>query len=167
MRRTAWGPAGVPPRFIPQNLLGLEGACRTAPLTTKIDLASAAGGAAQPSSPINHGHRLAAALDQLGKVGIDPLAATLAPNEQPHLRGKRLAEGQRHRLVIASIADHIAIMRRLEITDNECATLIGALRQLVDFDPEPVSPRVQTLRAILERLEPQKPQAIPETASTG
>ena len=35
----------------------------------------------------------------------------------------------------------------------------------VDFDPQPRSPQTQALKAILERLEPQKSQPIPDTAS--
>jgi hypothetical protein len=58
-------------------------------------------------------------------------------------------------------------MQRLELSDNERAILITALRRLVDFDPQPVSPQTQALTAILERLDPQKPQPIPNTASTG
>jgi len=58
-------------------------------------------------------------------------------------------------------------MQRLDLTDNERAILITVLRRLVDFDPQPLSPQIQALKAILERLEPQKPQPIPETASTG
>jgi hypothetical protein len=38
------------------------------------------------------------------------------------------------------------------------------LRRLVDFDPQPLSPQIQALKAILERLVPQKPQPIPDTA---
>ena len=53
----------------------------------------------------------------------------------------------------------------LDLTDNERAILITALRRLVD--PQPLSPQTQALKAILERLEPQKPQSIPDTASTG
>ena len=48
----------------------------------------------------------------------------------------------------------------------ERAILITVLRRLVDFDPQPLSPQIQALKAILERLEPQKPHPIPETAST-
>jgi hypothetical protein len=55
----------------------------------------------------------------------------------------------------------------LDLTDNERAILITALRRLVDFDPQALSPQIQALKAILERLEPQKPQLIPDTASTG
>jgi len=60
------------------------------------------------------------------------------------------------------------MMQRLDLTDNERAILITALRRLVDFDPQPLSPQMQALKAILlERLEPQKLQPIPDTASTG
>ena len=59
------------------------------------------------------------------------------------------------------------MMRRLDLTNNERAILITALRRLVDFDPQPLSPQTQALKAILERLEPQKPHPIPDTASTG
>ena len=58
-------------------------------------------------------------------------------------------------------------MMQLDLTDNERAILITALRRLVDFDPQALSPQIQALKAILERLEPQKPQLIPDTASTG
>ena len=58
-------------------------------------------------------------------------------------------------------------MQRLELSDNERAILITALRRLVDFDPQPLSPQTQALKAVLERLDPQKPQPIPDTASTG
>ena len=57
------------------------------------------------------------------------------------------------------------MMQRLDLTDNERAILITALRRLVDFDP--LSPQTQALKAILERLDPQKPQPIPDTAGTG
>ena len=59
------------------------------------------------------------------------------------------------------------IMQRLDLTDNERAILITALRRLVDFEPQALSPQIRALKAILERLEPQKPEAIPDTASTG
>jgi hypothetical protein len=59
------------------------------------------------------------------------------------------------------------MMQRLDLTDNERAILITALRRLVDFEPQSRSPQTQALRSILERLEPHKPQPIPDTASTG
>jgi hypothetical protein len=59
------------------------------------------------------------------------------------------------------------MMQRLDLTDNERAVLITALRRLVDFDPRSLSPQTHALEAILERLEPHKPQPIPDTAGTG
>jgi hypothetical protein len=59
------------------------------------------------------------------------------------------------------------MMQRLDLTDNERAILITALRRLVDFEPHALSPQIRALKAILQRLEPQKPQPIPDTASTG
>ena len=59
------------------------------------------------------------------------------------------------------------MMQRLDLTDNERAILITTLRRLVDFDPQLLSPQTQALKAILERLEPHKPQPIPDTAGTG
>jgi hypothetical protein len=59
------------------------------------------------------------------------------------------------------------MMQRFDLTDNERAILITALRRLVDFDPQLLSPQTQALKAILERLKPQKPQPIPDTAGTG
>jgi hypothetical protein len=58
-------------------------------------------------------------------------------------------------------------MQRLDLSDNERAILITALRRLVEFDPRSVSPQTHALKAILERLEPHKAQPIPDTASTG
>ncbi len=59
------------------------------------------------------------------------------------------------------------MMQRLDLTDNERAVLIAALRRLFDFDPQPLSPQSQALKVILERLEPHKPRFLPEDASTG
>ena len=58
-------------------------------------------------------------------------------------------------------------MQRLDRTDNERTVLITALRLLVNFDPRSLLPQTQALRAILERLDPHKPQPIPDTASIG
>ena len=51
------------------------------------------------------------------------------------------------------------MMQPLDLTDNERAILITALRRLVNFDP--LSPQTQALKAILERLEPQNPSPYP------
>ena len=55
----------------------------------------------------------------------------------------------------------------LDLSDEETTALLRLLSTTIDDDRYPLSPRVQTLKAILERLEPQKPQSIPDTASTG
>ncbi len=57
------------------------------------------------------------------------------------------------------------MMQRLDLTDNERAALIVALRRLIDA--QPLSAQSQTLKAILERLEPHKPRSLPKDASTG
>lgn len=44
----------------------------------------------------------------------------------------------------------------LELDDAERARLVETLRQIVEYDPFPMSPRVRTLRAILGKLEPPK-----------
>ena len=86
----------------------------------------------------------------------------------PDPRGCACPEGLRGRALpsrgLLAIFD---IMQRLDLTDNERAVLITALRRLVDFDPRSLSPQTDALNAILERLEPHKPQPIPDTASTG
>ena len=78
---------------------------------------------------------------------------------------ERTAEREFSRLVLTSFPAHIGMMQRLDLTDNERAILNTALRRLVNFDP--LSSQTQALNAILERLEPQKPQPIPDTAGTG
>ena len=39
------------------------------------------------------------------------------------------------------------MMQRLDLTDNERAILVTALRRLVDFEPQALSPQIQALRA--------------------
>ncbi len=58
-------------------------------------------------------------------------------------------------------------MEQLELSDNERAVLAALLHEVLDYGGDPLSPRIEALKAILARLEPQKPQAIPEDASTG
>jgi len=48
-------------------------------------------------------------------------------------------------------------MPQLDLTDNERAVLIATLRRLIDLEPEPSA---QTLKLILDRLQPQKPQSL-------
>jgi hypothetical protein len=43
----------------------------------------------------------------------------------------------------------------LEISDEETAALIRELHDIVENDRYPFSPRIRTLRAILEKLRPE------------
>ena len=56
-------------------------------------------------------------------------------------------------------------MPLLDLTDEECALVIVVLRQLIEIDPQ--SPRTDSLRRLLAKLQPANPVAVPETASTG
>ena len=51
-------------------------------------------------------------------------------------------------------AHHIRGMD-LELDDELAAALIKELAEIVEGDPYPFSPRISTLRAILEKLAPQ------------
>ena len=41
----------------------------------------------------------------------------------------------------------------LELTEDDCRTLIGLLRHAITPEQEPLSPRLEPLRVILEKLE--------------
>jgi hypothetical protein len=43
----------------------------------------------------------------------------------------------------------------LELTDDEAAALIKGLRDVIDGDRYPLSPRIRTLRAILAKPRPE------------
>jgi hypothetical protein len=49
----------------------------------------------------------------------------------------------------------------LPLSGDEKLTLVAALKRLIDEDRYPLSPRVQTLTAILARLQPPKPAPVP------
>ena len=49
----------------------------------------------------------------------------------------------------------------LPLSGDEKLALVTALKRLIDEDRYPLSPRVQTLTAILARLQPPKPAAVP------
>jgi hypothetical protein len=70
----------------------------------EIGPARSAPGAPQPGGPIDHRHAGAMMRDQLGDIGLDRVAAALAPHDQPHQRRERLAQRQRSRLALASVA---------------------------------------------------------------
>jgi len=46
----------------------------------------------------------------------------------------------------------------LDLTDDETAALVRLLRHAIDEDRYPQSPRLAPLRAILAKLDPEKPR---------
>ena len=50
---------------------------------------------------------------------------------------------------------HFSVMKNLELSDAEAKALARELTWIVDGDRYPLSPRIQTLRAILSRLRPE------------
>jgi hypothetical protein len=49
----------------------------------------------------------------------------------------------------------------IELDDAEKAALVELLKQAIAADPFPLSPRVRTLRGILDKLQPPSPRAEP------
>lgn len=49
----------------------------------------------------------------------------------------------------------------LDLTDDEARALAKHLRQAVDYDPYPLAPRLDPLKAILAKLDPPKPKPEP------
>ena len=43
----------------------------------------------------------------------------------------------------------------LDLTDDETATLVRLLKSTIDADRYPLSPRIQTLKAILDKIRPE------------
>jgi hypothetical protein len=43
----------------------------------------------------------------------------------------------------------------IELDDDQAAALIRELHDIIENDPYPFSPRISTLRSILEKLAPQ------------
>jgi alkanesulfonate monooxygenase SsuD/methylene tetrahydromethanopterin reductase-like flavin-dependent oxidoreductase (luciferase family) len=48
----------------------------------------------------------------------------------------------------------------LDVTDDEARALAKHLRQALDYDPDPLAPRLDPLKAILAKLEPQTARAV-------
>jgi hypothetical protein len=46
----------------------------------------------------------------------------------------------------------------LDLTDEEAAALTKHLRQAIDYDPYPLAPRLDPLKAILAKLDPPAPR---------
>jgi len=55
----------------------------------------------------------------------------------------------------------LPLMARLDQTDEEREELVRALRQMIDGDRFPLSPRIRRLKAILEKLEPPRAATEP------
>ena len=49
----------------------------------------------------------------------------------------------------------------LPLSGDEKLALVAGLKRSIDEDRYPLSPRVQTLTAILARLQPPKPAVVP------
>ena len=54
-------------------------------------------------------------------------------------------------------------MMQLDLNDPERAMLITALRAFAERDPH----QAEMVKAILEKLDPHRPRALPDNASTG
>jgi hypothetical protein len=52
-------------------------------------------------------------------------------------------------------------MQHLDLSAEEAAALIKELDDIIERDRYPFSPRILTLKAILAKLEPPKPQREP------
>src|SRR5260370_37012857 len=83
--------------------------------------------------------------DLICYIGLGPVPATLAPHDQPDLGGKRLAQGHRRRLALASIASHNPAMP--DLTDDDKATLADLRRETIAPDRSPLPPRVRSFKA--------------------
>jgi hypothetical protein len=68
---------------------------------------------------------------------------------QPQLSGCR-ARG----LAAFGKPPHLRVMM-LDLSDQETDALAGLLRRAIDDDRYPLSPRVQTLKAILAKIQPE------------
>jgi hypothetical protein len=86
------------------------------------------------------------------RIRLPPAASRVEPASDGHrwpLRSyafsqERTAERGSSRLALTSFPGHIDMMQRLDLTDNERAILITALRRLVDLGPlSPQTPGVE------------------------
>jgi hypothetical protein len=66
-------------------------------------------GTAQQTCPIDDGHRGAMLRDRGGNVGLGLVIAALAPDDQPDMRGHRLAKSEQPGLAFAAACRHIQV----------------------------------------------------------
>jgi hypothetical protein len=57
-------------------------------------------------------------------------------------------------------------MQHLDLSDEEAAALIKELADITGNDRYPFSPRIQTLRAILAKFRPERPESLSRRRST-
>jgi hypothetical protein len=58
-------------------------------------------------------------------------------------------------------------MPRPDLTDEERAAVVSALRKLIDTDRFPFSPRLKPFKSALATLDPPKPKAPPKPPIAG
>jgi hypothetical protein len=89
---------------------------------------------------------------------------TTARHEEPEAVVVRRDRGEGERLGAGRPEPHISVMKNIELSDAEAETLTQKLAGIVDSARYPLSPRIQTLRAVLGRLRPEaaRPAASPE-----
>ena len=79
----------------------------------------------------------------------------------PWERGGGYAErGPRGQAEMIAPQAHIPAMKNLELTDDEAQALVRVIREAIDSDRFPLSPRIAVLRSILAQLR-QEPARAP------
>ena len=90
----------------------------------------------------------------------ETMLASLTPSDQPHLCGECLVEGHRRGLALAPFAPHNSTMAP-DLTDDDKAVLVERLRETIERDRFPLSPKVKRLKAVLAKLDPPAPRSEP------
>src|SRR5437016_4600696 len=99
-------------------------------------------------------------LNLAGDIGFGLVTAALAPHDQPHLGGERLAERHRRGLAVASPPPHNSAMTP-DLTDDDKAILVELLREVTATDRLSLSPRIKRLKVVLAKLDPPSPRSQP------
>src|SRR5260370_39798336 len=102
------------------------------------------GGGEHARRRIDNGGIGAISRDLICYSGLGSVPATLAPHDQPDVGGKRMAQGHRRRLALASIASHNPAMTP-DLTDDDKATLADLLRETIERNRFPLPPRVRSV----------------------
>lgn len=91
--------------------------------------------------------------DLLGNVGLNLMATALAPDDQSHMAGECLPQRQRTRFALGSVMSHNPSMES-DLSAEDKATIAALLREVIAADRFPLSPRIRSFRAILDKLDP-------------